>query len=33
MNHRSQEIAEGLLRLSAQKLWAERSNPISIPYL
>jgi hypothetical protein len=28
---RGQEIADGLLRLSAQKLWAERFNPISIP--
>jgi hypothetical protein len=33
MSNRGQEIAEGLLRLSAQKLWAERFNPISIPYL
>jgi hypothetical protein len=31
MSNRGQEIAEGLLRLSAQKLWAERFNPISIP--
>ncbi len=31
MSERGQEIAEGLLRLSAQKLWAERANPISMP--
>jgi hypothetical protein len=33
MTDRGQDIAEGLLRLSAQNLWAERANPISIPYL
>src|SRR6478735_9991791 len=31
MADRSQDIAQGLLRLSAQKLWAERANPISMP--
>ncbi|MBV9577968.1 MAG: hypothetical protein JO057_05190 [Chloroflexi bacterium] len=31
MSERGQEIAENLLRLSAQKLWAERANPVSMP--
>jgi hypothetical protein len=31
VSDRRQDIAEGLLRLSAQKLWAERANPVSIP--
>src|SRR6516165_1734730 len=31
MTARTQEIAQDLLRLSAQKLWAERANPVSIP--
>ena len=31
MTERAQEMAQGLLRLSAQKLWAERSNPLSMP--
>jgi hypothetical protein len=30
MTDRGQDIAQGLLRLSAQKLWAERANPISM---
>ena len=33
MTDRGQNIAQDLLRLSAHKLWAERANPISIPYL
>ena len=33
MTDRGQDIAQGQLRLSAQKLWAERANPISMPYL
>jgi hypothetical protein len=28
---RAQDIAQDLLRLSAQKLWAERANPVSMP--
>jgi hypothetical protein len=31
MTDRGQKIADGLLRLSAQKLWAERANPMSMP--
>jgi hypothetical protein len=31
MTARTQEIAQDLLRLSAQKPWAERANPVSIP--
>jgi hypothetical protein len=31
MTNRTQEIAQDLLRLSAQKLWAERANPVSLP--
>jgi hypothetical protein len=31
MSDCGQDIAEGLLRLSAQKLWAERANPIFMP--
>ena len=31
MTDRRQNIAEDLLRLSAQKLWAERANPVSLP--
>ena len=31
MTDRGQNIAHGLLRLSAQKLWAERVNPVSLP--
>jgi hypothetical protein len=31
VSNRGQDIADGLLRLFAQKLWAERANPISIP--
>jgi hypothetical protein len=30
MSDRGQHIAQDLLRLSAQKLWAERANPISM---
>jgi len=33
MTERGQEIAQDLLRLSAQKLWAERGNPMFMPYL
>jgi hypothetical protein len=33
MTTRTQDIAQDLLRLSAQKLWAERANPVSMPYL
>jgi hypothetical protein len=29
----TKDIAQDLLRLSAQKLWAERANPVSMPYL
>jgi hypothetical protein len=31
MSDRGQDIAQDLLRLSAQKLWAERANPVSMP--
>ena len=31
MSTRTQDIAQDLLRLSAQKLWAERANPVSMP--
>jgi hypothetical protein len=31
MTTRTQDIAQDLLRLSAQKLWAERANPVSMP--
>ena len=31
MTTRGQYIAQDLLRLSAQKLWAERANPVSMP--
>ena len=32
MTERAQQIRQGLLRLSAQKLWAEgRANPVSLP--
>ena len=31
MTNRTQEIAQDLLRLSAQKLWAERANPTFMP--
>ena len=31
MTNRTQDIAQDLLRLSAQKLWAERANPVSMP--